>query len=181
MRTCTVSGCTRTHIAKGLCHTHYERRRSTGSVNAEKPFKLRRPEHKGLRKHPMYDVWDCMLRRCLDPEDICYKNYGGRGITVCDRWMDLRNFISDMSPRPDGYSLDRINNDGNYEPSNCQWASERQQSNNRRTNRRLTLNDETMTITEWSKKIGISAETIAKRIDKYGWPIEKALTTAVKP
>jgi len=109
-----------------------------------------------------------------------YENYGGRGIKVCERWKSFDNFVADMGIRPDGYSIDRINNDGDYEPSNCRWATTAQQLNNRRNNRVLELNGERKTIAEWSEQLGVRWDTIRCRVDRYGWTIEKALTTPVK-
>lgn len=89
----------------------------------------------GLSKHPLYGIWKQMLKRCEDRNDIGYKYYGERGIIVCERWHDLKNFIEDMSPRPSlNHSLDRKHNDGNYEKSNCKWATAKEQLLNRRIN-----------------------------------------------
>lgn len=86
---------------------------------------------------PEYRAWAGMLKRCKNPKDIGYKNYGGRGITVCVRWESFDNFLNDMGRKPvASYSLDRKNNDGNYEPSNCRWASRHEQAGNRRINKR---------------------------------------------
>ena len=79
-----------------------------------------------------WNSWMAMHERCRDPNSINYKNYGGRGISVCARWADFNNFLSDMGPRPPGHSLDRINNEGSYEPSNCKWSTWVEQNNNRR-------------------------------------------------
>lgn len=147
---------------------------SCGCWNEEKRFKH------GLADTPVHRVWIGMRSRCNNPKTREYANYGGRGIKVCERWDSFENFVADMGIRPEGYSIDRINNDGNYEPSNCRWATTTQQLNNRRVNRVLELNGERKTIGEWSAKLGIGWHTIRSRVDRYGWTIEKALTTPVK-
>jgi hypothetical protein len=89
----------------------------------------------GLSKHILYPIWNAMRQRCLNPKNKSYINYGGRGIKICDRWLQsFNNFLEDMGDRPVGYSIDRINNDGNYEPSNCKWACDIEQRNNQRRN-----------------------------------------------
>lgn len=87
----------------------------------------------GHARHPLYPTWRAMRSRCQDPRNKEWANYGGRGISVCDRWAEIKNFLSDMGPKPTpDHSLDRIDNDGNYEPSNCRWATAKEQRANRR-------------------------------------------------
>ena len=118
-----------------------------------------------------------MRQRCHYPGSIGYKNYGERGICVCDRWMNsFENFYADMGDRPEGKSLERIDNDGDYCPENCKWASRSEQGTNQRTNRLLTHNGETMTLAQWSRRTGLSKHVISRRI-KIGWSISKALDT----
>jgi hypothetical protein len=131
----------------------------------------------GLRNTPEYEAWAHMLRRCYTPTTKHFDNYGGRGITVCDRWRhSFENFLADMGFRPSSkHSLDRINNDGNYEPSNCRWATFIQQCNNTRRNFLITYKGETLTETQWRKKLGFNRGVIIFRI-KNGWSAEDALT-----
>lgn len=86
-----------------------------------------------------YATWKSMMQRCRNPNNVAFKDYGGRGITVCERWHDFKNFFADMGDRPDQMTIERCDNDGNYEPGNCIWASRKQQANNRRNNRIVTL------------------------------------------
>lgn len=127
---------------------------------------------------PTYDSWAHMKGRCLNPNDDRFSSYGGRGITVCERWMLFENFLADMGERPEGLSIDRIDNDGNYEPSNCRWATASQQMNNRRTNHFLEHGGQRKTVTEWSRNLGVSHEVIRTRI-RRGWDVDAALTRPV--
>ena len=86
-----------------------------------------------MKRTPTYRAWEAMKRRCLDPRDVAWHNYGGPGITVCLLWLDFENFFADMGEKPDGLTLDRIDNNRNYEPGNCRWATPSQQAQNRRT------------------------------------------------
>lgn len=121
----------------------------------------------GLSHLKCYNSWADMMYRCYNKNSSAYHNYGGRGITVCDRWRDkemgVLNFFEDMGEPQGDMTIDRINNDGNYEPSNCRWASPKEQSRNRRTNINLTFNGETHCILDWSKILNISRTTITRR------------------
>jgi len=140
----------------------------------------------GNRKHGLshgveWAAYYEMLRRCNQEHHPQHKNYGGRGIKVCDRWAgSFESFYADMGPRPDGTTLDRIEVDGNYEPGNCRWATPAQQANNRRSNRYVEAFGETLTVSEWSARKGIASATIIRRLNK-GWPAEKALTAPLTP
>lgn len=114
-----------------------------------------------------------MLRRCKDAQN---PSYGGRGIKVCEQWHDFVQFDKDTGPMPEGdYSIDRINNDGNYEPGNVRWATPRQQQNNQRRNRLLTFDGKTQTWSQWARELGINKVVIRRRFLK-GWPVEKILS-----
>ncbi len=110
------------------------------------------------KRIPEYAAWHAIRQRCNYPKHYAYKDYGGRGIKVCDRWMDsFDNFIEDMGFRPGkGYTLDRIDNDGNYEPSNCRWATWKTQQNNRRNNRIIEHDGLRMTKSEWGNYLGVN-------------------------
>jgi hypothetical protein len=133
----------------------------------------------GFSTNATHKIWYEMIRRCFDKKSIGYKNYGGRGITVCEHWLTFENFLADMGERPLKLSIDRKNNNGNYEPNNCRWATGIEQHNNRRNNRILTHNGRSLTLTEWSRELEICQTTLSQRI-RYGWPIERVLTAAVE-
>lgn len=134
------------------------------------------------RKHGMsfsreYRSWESMIARCECETNKEYPDWGGRGIKVCQRWHDFRNFCADMGKRPPNTTLDRIDNNGNYEPSNCRWADAKTQCNNRRNNTFITYKGKTQTLQQWADETGIYKNTISMRINHYGWSVEKALTT----
>jgi hypothetical protein len=175
-------GCTNQYVphknAKGMCGMHYSRWIRYGD-----PLFVKNVRH-SKSDSPEYYVWAAMKARCSNPKIPNYDDYGGRGITVCERWRGrngFTNFLADMGPRPSRrHSIDRYpDNDGNYEPSNCRWATRSQQNRNLRTNHLLTFKGETKTITEWAEVIGVNKRTLMNRIINYKWPVERALTEPV--
>lgn len=135
----------------------------------------------GMSKTPLYKLYHQMIKRCEDPKDIGYKDYGGRGIKVCPEWRhDFARFLRDMGPRPTPkHSLERKNSNGNYEPGNVVWATMKQQQRNKRNNRLLTVGEKTATIAEWSELSGINFTTIRERL-RRGWDNLRAVTESPK-
>lgn len=136
------------------------------------------PNHKhGLSTTRVYSIWHSMIRRCENKSDEAYANYGGRGIKVCDEWKDIRIFYS--WALSSGYSskltIERINHNGNYEPSNCTWIPKAKQAANKRNNNLITANGETHYIQYWADRIGITTSSIRTRL-KRGWSEEEAVT-----
>ena len=133
----------------------------------------------GMTGSPTFTVWANMKERCLNPNHNSYHRYGGRGIQICDRWLEsFKNFYDDMGPMPSGMSLDRIDVDGNYEPGNCRWATSEEQANNRANNRVLEFDGRRQTVAQWAREIGVSKQALRYRI-LAGWSVEDALTTTI--
>ena len=123
-----------------------------------------------------YQCWQDMFQRCYNPRSTGFHNYGGRGITVCDRWRSYEHFLADMGRRPSGkHSIDRRDNDGNYEPGNCRWAVKVEQDNNRRTNRLITFKGKRQSLTQWARELGIHPNTLQNRLAS-GWTPERAFS-----
>jgi len=129
----------------------------------------------GQRYHRLYKTWTGMLRRCSDSNDFGYYNYGGRGISVCNRWKDISNFLLDMYPSyQEGLELDRINVNGNYEPDNCRWITRKQNMNNTRRSRYIEYNGIIKTVSEWSDELNIPYKRLLARLNN--WSVEKSFT-----
>lgn len=127
---------------------------------------------------PEYVVWGRMLARCTDENLAEFLNYGGRGITVCDRWLDFRLFLEDMGVRPSrDHSIERLNNNLGYFKRNCVWATRTQQARNKRTNRLVTFDDETLCLAEWCERFNLAYTTTLARLSVRGWSPERAFTT----
>ena len=130
----------------------------------------------GRSLHPLYGTWFQMISRCENPNQNHYDRYGGRGIKVCEEWHDFWNFVKwsdSVGGRPKGYTLDRINNDGNYEPSNCRWADWKTQTTNKSSNVFVEYNGVRKTMIEWCEELNIHPHTLHNRI-KRGWSVERA-------
>lgn len=136
----------------------------------------------GMSGTRIYKTWEDMIKRCYNKSSNNYYRYGGRGITVFDEWLEFKNFYKYVSKLPhyneSGYSFDRINNDGNYEPENVRWANNETQANNKSNNHYLTYNGETKTVAQWSKETNIPTSTLHYRIRK-GWDMKDVLTPAI--
>lgn len=129
----------------------------------------------GLHGTPTYKVWRAMRKRCNQPSLDSYERYGGRGVRVCERWASFQCFLEDMGEKPSpSHSIDRIDNNGNYEPNNCRWATCEEQARNRSNSIKLELNGISKTLPEWSEATGIKYITLYYRYRK-GWSVEKIL------
>lgn len=146
--------------------------RSCGCLQRE--LMSKRSTSHGKSRSRTYTIWVRMRDRCANPKNLRFSQYGGRGIAVCDRWQSFGNFLADMGECPDGMSIDRIDANGNYEPGNCRWATEKTQQNNRRTNRMITFDGRTQSMSEWAREVGIKPGTLRARIES-GWNLEQAL------
>lgn len=127
----------------------------------------------------LYNVWRGVKKRCLNPNHYAYHQYGGRGITICDEWISNFQAFYEWALNNGyrvGLTLDRINNNGNYEPNNCRWATWKEQGNNRRTNVFVTFNGKTKSMSQWADELGITREALYRRIHVYNMPLEMALT-----
>lgn len=130
------------------------------------------------KRTPEYQAWTNMKQRCLNRNGPRFKDWGGRGIRVCDRWLAFENFLADMGRRPSRlHSLDRIDPDGHYEPGNCRWATRREQQRNRRDNETLTAFGKTQSIDDWADEFGVHRALIRGRI-KQGWVDAERILTA---
>ena len=135
------------------------------------------------RHTKLYEVWKTMKQRCFNSNNKSYHNYGGRGIIVCDEWKDNYQAFYEWSMNngyKEGLSIDRINNDGNYEPSNCRWADRFTQNNNTRQNKPVVIDGVSKTIHQWTREYNIPVEIVRNRLYNKHWDIVKALTTPVK-
>lgn len=189
MGECKVDECHNDAKHLGFCTMHYARFHRYGS-----PFIIKKSSNgRDASKHPLYNSWRAMADRCLCESNKHFKDYGGRGIKICDRWRPpygFWNFVDDMGDKPsyaktpsgrDVYSLDRIDVNGDYCPENCRWADQSQQMNNTRANKKYTVRGVTGTFVELARHFNVVSEHNADvRFYCHGWDIEKALLTPVR-
>lgn len=148
--------------------------KSCGCYSAE--TRTKHGDHRTLE----YFTWRSMKARCTDPGVRYYEKYGGRGIKVCERWLNYENFLSDMGRKPSkAHSLDRVDNDGDYTPENCRWATKSEQTRNRSTSVWIEFNGKSQLMGDWAAELGISYSVLYMRVRK-GWTVERAFTTPVK-
>lgn len=182
---CKIHGCTDKGSCRGYCCKHYSRLKRNGTIALKKM-----PNGSHASEHPLYNSWRAMADRCLTPSNAHYKDYGGRGVKICDRWRPpygFWNFVADMGPKPSYrkgptgrsiYSLDRIDVNGDYCPENCRWATQPQQSNNTRINKKYTIGGVTGTFAELAEKISfVPRHNADVRFYCYGWSLEDAFFT----
>lgn len=133
-----------------------------------------RTTHGMSKNNRTYRIWAAMLTRCRNPNQRAFRHYGGRGITVCERWSKFENFLTDMGEAPAGHSIERTDNDGDYDPGNCRWATSSEQANNTRVNIFIEWNGERLTRSQWEKRLGMAPTTLRGRL-RSGWPLAKAM------
>lgn len=139
---------------------------------------MKKREYHGMSHAPEYRIWCGIIDRCRRPSRPEYPNYGGRGISVCDRWQNFSSFFADVGPRPTRrHSIDRIDNDGNYEPANVRWVTRKVQNNNSRRNRYITASGKTLTIAQWADETGLRYSLIQQRL-YMGWNPDRIFSEA---
>lgn len=160
------------------CHLRYGHTRPCGCLRIKTTINrsFRHGKARRGRAATEYRSWQAMIKRCCDSDNPKYKDYGGREITVCERWRNsFKEFLKDMGePSETANTIERIDVNGNYEPSNCRWATPDEQARNKRSNIRLTINGQTLCVAEWSRKLGIPDTRIRGRL-RLGWSSEQAL------
>lgn len=164
---------------KNVLVCHLRSGRSAGCSGCKTPSRLTHghsSRRRGFKETRAYRCWSLMKARCSNPALREYPYYGGRGISVCSRWADsFEAFFEDMGEPPDGMSIDRIDVNGNYEPSNCRWATMAQQQRNKQNTRWVKYRGERLSLADWADRTGIAYSTLKGRLNS-GWSVERALT-----
>lgn len=168
-------------------HGYAMRRGTTKSCGCQRqefraPHITTHGHSRGGKLTPEYRTWRAMKNRCYNTKDISYKNYGGRGIKVCKRWLEsFEDFLADMGPRPSSaHSIERRENNAGYEPWNCYWLPVSEQHSNKRSNVYLEYGGERLTLAQWSRRVGCDHTSLRRRLSN-GWSLEDALTTKPRP
>lgn len=166
-----------TVVASG--HLKSGHTKSCGCLRKELPklefHNLKHGHNRRNKTSQTYKTWKTMIQRCTNLKNPDYKNYGGRGIRVCEAWLSFEGFFQDMGERPPNMSLDRIDNSGDYRKENCKWSTAKEQARNMRTNRLFTINDITKCLVEWCEIYDKPYHKVWERINKYHWTPEEAL------
>lgn len=153
--------------------------RSCGCYGRERRIEANKTH--GLSGSPTYRSWQHMIERCTDPTDKKFHRYGGRGIKVCDRWLgSFQNFLEDMGIKPSGTTIDRIENNGNYEPSNCRWATKWEQAWNTSQNKKIRYSGEDRCLADWAQRHGLLRSTVLSRLSR-GYSMVEALRLGKRP
>lgn len=162
--------------SKGVC-----RKCAMAKLSAERTKHGESPNQGKRNASKLYSVWLNMRSRCYNPRNKKYKDYGGRGISICEDWNNFLNFKkwAEANGFANNLTIDRIDNNGSYCPENCRWITQKEQMRNTRMNHFLTYNGVTKTMAEWSEITGIKYHTLKQRINKYGYSVERALTEPV--
>lgn len=166
-----------TEVVRRIGHVVSGKSTSCGCAHKENLAKRNRIH--GLTTYPVYQIWKAVNQRCKNKKHKQYKDYGGRGITVCAEWQGIegaKNFIRDMGSRPDGASIERRDNTAGYSPANCYWATKSVQARNKRNNLLITAFGRTQCLAAWSEEIGAHQSALYWRIVTAKWNPEKALT-----
>lgn len=142
-------------------------------------FRLDHGHCRNSKPTQTYQAWVDMRRRCVNTKHPAFKWYGARGIAVCEQWQDFARFLADMGECPQGLTLDRIDNNGDYRPGNCRWATRQQQTENQRNNRYLSFCGESKTVAAWARTVGVGVTTLRERL-RAGWSIEDAISRPVR-
>lgn len=178
---CRIISCLNYAKCTGFCIKHYRRYKKYGDPLAGPKFI--EPSY-GQGTTPLYKLWRGIITRCANPNSSSYKRYGGRGISIFEPWytsfLAFKSYIEHtLGERPTGGILDRINNNGNYEPGNIKWSTKMESANNTSTNCYITYNKQTKTLIQWARELKINRVTLKNRI-MSGWGVEEALTKPVE-
>lgn len=156
------------------------RRGKTISCGCYRKAHLNNKTKHAMSETKTYSSWAHMIQRCTNKKDKRFKDYGGRGIKFCEKWLKFTGFFEDMGIMPKGYSIERIDVNGNYEKENCMWLPKEKQCQNQRSNNKITFRGKTMNLTDWAKELGMKRWVLSQRIVTMKWSIERAFTEPVR-